>query len=245
MPQLAGKRVLVTGGAVRLGAAICRRFAAEGAILAIHHHASVDDARQLLAELGGPGTGHRLHACELRNLDAADHLVAAAGPLDILVNNASVYRPVPLADEPLAEAMDQFLVNFWAPLALMRAFRRQGRPGAIVNLLDQRIRRVAEDGSYSLSKKALGEATLAAARQWGPAIRVNAVAPGAVLPPRNLPGAAMVRARAEMPLDRPPTPDDIADACLLLAAHPALTGQILFVDGGQQLTAGVRRKNDT
>jgi NAD(P)-dependent dehydrogenase (short-subunit alcohol dehydrogenase family) len=237
--SLAEKRVLVTGGAVRLGAAICRRLAREGALISIHYRQSVTEAEALIGEFGGKSSGHRLCSCDLRNPDAVAHLIDEAGPVDILVNNASVFRPVPLADETLADAMDQFFVNFWAPLALMQAFRRQGRDGCIVNLLDQRIRRVADDGSYSLSKKALADATLAAARQWGPTIRVNAVAPGAVLPPKDLPNAVMARARREMPLDRPPSPEDIADACLYLIATPAVTGQILFLDGGQHLTAGV------
>ena len=238
--SLAGKRVLVTGGAARLGAAICRRLAQDGASLSVHFHQSATAAKALVEEFGGTSAGHRLCACDLRNSDAVARLIDDAGPVDILVNNASVFRPVPLADEATADAMDQFLVNFWAPLALMQAFRRQGRPdGCIVNLLDQRIRRIAEDGSYSLSKKALADATLAAAQQWGPGIRVNAVAPGAVLPPKGLPNAVMARARTEMPLDRPPSPEDIADACLHLATTPALTGQILFLDGGQHLTAGV------
>jgi hypothetical protein len=237
--SLAGKRVLVTGGAVRLGAAMCRRLARAGASLSVHCHQSAAAAGALIEELGGKSAGHRLCICDLRNAAAVARLVDEAGPLDILVNNASVFRPVPLADEDPADAMDQFLVNFWAPLALMQAFQRQRRNGCIVNLLDQRIRRVAEDGSYSLSKKALADATLAAARQWGPAVRVNAIAPGAVLPPKDLPNAAMARARTEMPLARPPSPEDIADACLYLATAPTLTGQILFVDGGQQLTAGV------
>lgn len=238
---LDGQRILVTGGARRLGAAICRTFAQAGARVAIHYHRSRDEAQLLLAELGGTQAGHRLCPGDLRQLADLPEILASAGPLDLLINNAAIYRPRPLAEEPLAEAMDQFVVNFWAPLALMQAFRQQAQAGAaIINLLDQRIALPAiADGSYSLSKKALAEATLAAARQWGPLLRVNAVAPGAVLPPPELPHANLAQARQEMPLARPPDPAAIADACRYLAVNQALTGQIIYVDGGQHLTAGV------
>jgi NAD(P)-dependent dehydrogenase (short-subunit alcohol dehydrogenase family) len=238
------QRVLVTGAAVRIGHAIALRFARGGAAVAVHFNRSEAEARQLLAELErlAPGAGHRPVRADLRNPQERERLIpdlAAAGFVpDCLVNNASTYRRCALRSLTPEQLQDDFDVNFVAPFQLMRDFARTCRRGAIVNLLDQRVAGVDPGaGAYGLAKKALRDATEAAALEWAPEIRVNGVAPGFVLPPPGIAPEKMAKFIPGIPMRRTATPDEIAEACWFLAATPAVTGQILFVDGGLHLTA--------
>jgi NAD(P)-dependent dehydrogenase (short-subunit alcohol dehydrogenase family) len=119
----------------------------------------------------------------------------------------------------------------------MRKFQEQKiKEGCIINLLDRKISRsFPDDGSYALSKKALAETTLSAALQWAPRIRVNGVAPGAVLPPRGMEKSEMKIQISMTPMKMAPTPEDVARACIFLAENNSITGQIIYVDGGQHL----------
>jgi NAD(P)-dependent dehydrogenase (short-subunit alcohol dehydrogenase family) len=239
--ELEGKTVLVTGGAVRIGRAICLAFARTGARVVIHHHASGAAAKELAAEIRASGGTAFTVGGNLAQTDAVEGIlrdaVSAAGPVDILVNNAAVFHKDTPESLDAAKLNAEFAVNLFAPLLLMRAFAAQGRPGRIVNLLDRRIAGV--DPScvpYELTKKALAEATRSAALHWAPRITVNAVAPGAVFPPPGE-GPDYIRDRAGfIPSGRPVGPEEIADAVVWLARSDATTGQILFVDGGQHLT---------
>lgn len=238
--ELEGKTVLVTGGAVRIGRAICLAFARAGARVVIHHHASGAAATELVSEIRASGGTAFTVGGNLAQTDAVEGIlrnaIAAAGPVDILVNNAAVFHKDTPDSLDAAKLDAEFAVNLFAPLLLMRAFAAQGRPGRIVNLLDRRIAGV--DPSclpYELTKKALAEATRSAALQWAPRIAVNAVAPGAVLPPPGE-GPDYIRDRAGfIPAGRPVRPEEVADAVVWLARSDSVTGQILFVDGGQHL----------
>ncbi len=241
MPMdLPGKTVLVTGGAVRIGRALCLAFASTGARVVIHHRASAAPASALAAEIRSAGGVAFTVAGDLARPGAAEAVlrdaIAAAGPVDILVNNAAVFHKDSPGSLDRSKLQAEFEINLWAPLLLMRAFADQGRPGRIVNLLDRRI--AGLDPSclpYELSKKALAEATRSAALYWAPRITVNAVAPGAILPPPGE-GPDYIRDHAgPIPAGRSPSPGEIADAVLFLAANDSVTGQILFVDGGQHL----------
>ena len=236
--DLAGKRVLVTGGALRTGAAIAKAFAKAGAKLVIHYRDSGGQAAELVEEMGGIAAGHSCVGFDLMEIESIDTLLSECGPLDVLVNNASSFTQRKLEDETCAEAKEQFDINFWAPVELMKKFAAQ--PGehelSIVNILDQRISKTDAAGfSYPLSKKALAEATLSAALQLAPRVRVNAVAPGPVFPPKGLEGSKMEKTLATLPLHRPVAPEDLADACVLLASNSSITGAILTVDCGQHL----------
>jgi pteridine reductase len=231
------KTVLVTGGAVRIGRAICTAFAHAGAKVIIHYNKSGKEAAELLRILGGEKAGHRLVKCELSALSSAEKLIPSLGRIDILVNNASVYFPCPLGKENIAIAEKQFAINLQTPLLLMRKFQEQKiKSGCIINLLDQRIAKTSpNDGSYTLSKKALAEATSTAALQWAPRIRVNGVAPGAILPPRGMEKSKMKIQISMTPMKKAPTPAEVAKACIFLAESDSITGQIIYVDGGQHL----------
>ncbi|MFZ2655353.1 MAG: SDR family oxidoreductase [Victivallales bacterium] len=235
--NLKNKTVLVTGGAVRIGRTICIAFAAAGAKLAIHYNNSEKDALKLLKELGGEKSGHMSVKCELSDLDAVERLIPSIGKTDILINNASIYVPCPLAKESIPDAKRQMDINFRAPLILMRKFQEQKiKEGCVINLLDRRISKsYPDDGSYALSKKALAEATLTAALEWAPRIRVNGVAPGAVLPPRGMEKSRMKIQISMTPMKKAPTPEDVAKACIFLVENDSITGQVIFVDGGQHL----------
>ena len=232
--EIRGKSVLVTGGAVRVGAEICRAFAAAGARITIHCSTSRAAAEALAAAL--PGTGHRVLAADFTLPGAAEALFAAAGRVDILVNNASVYR-LPGGDTP-ANAAVYRAVNLLAPYALLRLAVAQPGPGAVVNVLDQAVlaRNPGESGAYLASRRRLAALTFAAARRYAPRDwRINAVAPGPMIPPRGLENSRMIHTLRSVPLGRPVAPGDLAAAILFLAGCDSVTGAILPVDGGRRL----------
>ncbi len=238
--ELGGRRALVTGGAVRIGAAVCRALAREGAGVVVHYRASAAEADALARDLRAGGADACAVGADLSDPDACAGLIErcreAAGPLDLLVNNAAVFHKDAFETIDAAGLLAEFQVNLFAPLLLMRAFAAQGRPGRVVNLLDRRV--ASLDPAcvpYVLSKKALGEATRIAARHWAPRLAVNAVAPGPILPPPGE-GESYLRDRAgPVPLGCRCTPGDVADAVVYLLRNDTLTGQTLFVDGGQHL----------
>ncbi len=236
--DLKGKNVVVTGGGRRVGSELVRAFAARGAHLVIHCRNSLTEARALLDEIGGETAGHRLAVCDLTDMErlesAARIMLTDA---DVLINNASTFRRRKILEETPAEMDEQMAVNFTAPVRLMQYFARYGhRPGVIINLLDQAICRPDEHSfSYALSKKALAEATRAAALQLAPEIRVNGLAPGPMLPPAELPESRMEKTLRTVPLGRPVALADLCAGAVFLAENESMTGSILFMDCGQSL----------
>lgn len=229
--NLTGKRALVTGGAVRIGRAIANALAAEGAEVIVHFRTSEKEADAFWPNIIRADFDNPVQ-CETFIERAAEEF----GPIDILINNAAVFHQTPLADATYETVMKELQPNLLAPLALIRGFAQQNRIGKIVNLLDRRI--TGHDTScvpYMLSKKGLEELTKLAAIDLAPGITVNAVAPGAVLPPPQHVDDPAWEAAGTIPLDRSPTPEDIAGAVLYLLKSDAITGQTLFVDGGQNL----------
>ncbi len=235
-----GSRILVTGAAVRIGRAISTVLSQAGADLVIHYHTRADEAEEL-AEILRVAGGRADTVCGDLSHEAGCQAVLqqalARGPLDGLVNNASVYHRGTLAESDGSAFLREFGPNLFAPLALTRGFAAQGRAGSVVNLLDRRV--AAHDAgaaAYHLSKVALAEATRLAAIEFAPRLRVNAVAPGAILPPPGVDDPAyLAQHGGRAPLAHRGSPEDIAEAVLFLLRAPAITGQILFVDGGQHL----------
>ena len=237
--EIADASVLITGAAQRIGAFFARTFAAAGARVVIHCNHSLAPAKELLEELGGENAGHSLLCCDLskpENIPAMFNDIPR--DVSILVNNASTFNRQDILHENLSTAREQFDLNFWTPVELMRNFYQHSIPPelAVVNLLDQAIVKTAADSfSYSLSKKALAEATRCAALQYAPRMRVNGLAPGPVFPPRGLEHLKMEKTLKTLPLGRPVNPQDLANACLMLASNSSITGSVLFVDCGQSL----------
>lgn len=238
--NLKGKAALVTGGAARIGRAICLALAARGAHVVVHYHRSARDAAELTRLVRGRGGKAWAIQAALDSEKACSSLIrraaARAGRLDILVNNAAVFHKDSLRGVTGDKLQAEFWPNLFAPMLLMRAFAERARKGKIINLLDRRI--TSLDTScvpYLLSKKALAEVTRIAALELAPRITVNGVAPGAVLPPPGR-GAKYLRDQAgPVPLNRQVRPEDVAEAVVFLLEHDAVTGQVLFVDGGQHL----------
>lgn len=237
--KTADATVLITGAAKRVGAEIARTFAAAGAKVIIHCNTSRTEAEQLAEELGGEAAGHSVVCCDLSNPENIPALFSELPrDLSILVNNASVFNRQDIEHETLSCAREQFDLNFWSPVEMIRHFYRHSTPSelAAVNLLDQAIIRTAHDSfSYSLSKKALAEATRTAALHYAPRMRVNGLAPGPVFPPHGLEHLRMEKTLKTLPLGRPVNPHDLAEACVMLASNSSITGSILFVDCGQSL----------
>jgi len=229
--NLKRKRALVTGGAVRIGRAITEALLAEGADVIVHFRTSEAEAKALSpktikADLSDPAQ------CETLLERASQQF----GPIDILVNNAAVFHQTKLADATHDVVMDELQINLLAPLALIRGFARQTQTGRIINLLDRRI--TSHDTTcipYMLSKKGLEELTKLAALDLAPGITVNAIAPGAILPPPKDSDNPAWEYAGTIPLGKRPTPADVAGAVLYLLKSDHITGQTIFVDGGQNL----------
>lgn len=241
---LADQTVLVTGAAHRVGAVVARRLHAAGANVVLHYFRSQAEAAALAAEFDAKRAGSALIVpANLLDTAALPALVATAvehfGGLDGLVNNASSFFPTPLGAIDEAAWNDLVGTNFKAPLFLAQAAAPHlaRRQGAIVNITDIHAERPLQGYPlYSAAKGALLTLTRALAMELAPAVRVNAVAPGAILWPEDgqLAGEARRAIVAHTLLQREGTPEDIAGAVhFLLAEASYMTGQVLNIDGGR------------
>jgi len=242
---LTGKTVLVTGAARRVGAAVARVLHAAGANIVLHYRSSADDAAALEGELNGVrARSAKLAECDLLDVARLPGLVAAAaesfGGLDILVNNASTFYPTPLGDITQMDWDDLIGTNLRAPLFLAQAAAshlHEAR-GLIINLADiHGIKPLRRYPVYCIAKAGLIMMTKSLAREFGPHVRVNAVAPGPVMWPEDgLDPALQEKITSRTALKRPGSPADVARACLFFAAEaPYVTGQVLAVDGGRSI----------
>ena len=231
---------LVTGGAVRIGKAIVEALAADGLGVVIHCDCSLEAATALAAQVRRRGGAAWVVSGALDGEAGCRAVMASArrlaGRVDVLVNNAAVFHKDRLATITEALLVSELQTNLVAPVLLTRLFAEQTRRGCVVNLLDRRIAsNDLECIPYLLSKKALAEFTRTAALALAPGIRVNGVAPGAVLPPPGKGLAYLHDAAGTVPLKCRVTPADVAQAVVALVHLETVTGQIVFVDGGQHL----------
>ncbi len=237
--------VLITGGARRVGAEIARMLHAAGARILIHYRTSAAAAVELAGEFNAARPrSAAIHAAELRSADAPQELVAAAldqfGRLDILINNASGFYPTPVGRITIAQWDDLMASNLRAPLFLSQAAAPSLRlqRGLIINMVDiHGLRPLKGHPVYSAAKAGLAMLTRSLARELGPDIRVNGIAPGPVLWPENDLDEQLKREIiAKTALKRHGSPQDIARAALFLAKDaPYITGQIIAVDGGRSI----------
>lgn len=242
--DLSGRTALITGGATRVGAAISRALHRAGAHVLIHYRHSADSARGLCDELLArrPDSADLLQADLLVTEDLArlaHEATTATGRLDILVNNASSFYPTPIGEATEAHWEDLMGSNAKAPFFLAQALAPQliGQRGCIVNLVDIHAERPHhEHPIYSMAKAANAMLVKSLARELAPEVRVNGIAPGAILWPDDFMEDAQKRAvLARIPLARPGTPEDIARTALFLVDAPYITGQIIAVDGGRSV----------
>ncbi len=240
-----GKVVLISGGAKRVGAAICRRLHGEGANLMIHYRSSAAEAEALRDELNSlrPDSAALVQA-DLHDVERLPELVAATveryGRLDVLINNASSFYSTAVGEIGEKDWHDLLGTNLKAPLFLSQAAADSLRHshGCIVNIADIHAERPMKSYVvYSIAKAGLVALTKSLAHELGPEVRVNAVAPGPIMWPEGDPtfdDQERRRIIAHTLLKREGTPDDIARAVLFLVKDaPYMTGTILPVDGGR------------
>jgi pteridine reductase len=243
--SLHGKVALVTGAARRVGATIARRLHAAGASVLVHYRGSEKEAAALEAELNAARAGSAVRVkADLLAPVAPRALLEAAlarfGRLDLLVNNASTFYPTALGAIEAGHWEELVGANLRAPLFLAQAAAPQlaQAHGAIVNIVDIHAERPLKGYLvYSVAKAGLAALTRALALELAPEVRVNAVAPGAILWPEDDQFDPRERERivASTPLARRGAPQDIAHAVAFLASAPYVTGQMLAVDGGRSI----------
>ncbi|MFO1036906.1 MAG: SDR family oxidoreductase [Geminicoccaceae bacterium] len=237
------KIALVTGAARRLGRAMALTLAEDGYDVAIHCRTSTDEAQSTAAEITASGRRATVVEADLADEAATETVVARAqaalGPIGVLVNNASTFELDNLLTADRASWDKHIEVNLRAPVVLAQGFVRQlpaGAHGAIVNLLDQRIHNLTPNFlSYSAAKMGLWAVTQVLARELAPRIRVNAIGPGPTLAHPAMSDGRFAELVAALPLRRGPSPEDIAEALRFILRMEAMTGQMITLDGGQQL----------
>lgn len=215
-------------------------FARAGADVVVHYRSSRAEAEKTAKDIVALGRKAWLVQGALDSEEDAARVfadsLAASGGLDVLVNNASVFPADTLHAFSAAQAMSILNTNTFAPLALMRTFAAQDSDGCIINLLDTTIREYDRAHfSYHLSKRLLHTLTRACALEFAPRVRVNGVAPGAVMPPEGQPESYLAARGEETPLQAYGHEGHIAEAVLFLARSTFVTGQIIHVDGGRHL----------
>jgi pteridine reductase len=248
--SLEGQVVLVTGAGVRVGRAIALELGRAGADVAVHCAHSREGADALAAELRALGRRAEVFQEDLTTEDGPSRLAALTerrlGRIDVLVNSAAIFERVPFV-ETADDVLDrQWALNARAPYRLTRAVAggmlERGR-GDVVNVLDLGGAFVPWRGysAYCMTKAALAMLTECLALELAPAVRVNAVAPGTVMPPTWLPPEELERLRERIPQQRFGSADDVAKTVRFLLAGPRfITGQILAVDGGRLLGTAAR-----
>ena len=240
---------LVTGAGNRIGAAIATALAADGYAVVVHYRSGADDAARVRDAIRARNGRAEILGADLADRTARDGLIAGAaacfGPLTLLVNNASVFDPDSARDVTAALWDRHFAIHAEAPVFLARDFAAQlpaGASGNIVNLIDERVLRPSPAYfSYTLSKSVLWTATQTLAQSLAPAIRVNAIGPGPVLPHSRQSQADFDRSVEALPLQHHAGPEEIAQGVLAILAMPSLTGQMLALDGGKHLEYPPRR----
>ncbi len=235
-----GINALVTGGARRLGAAVALSLADKGVNVTLHYNTSYEDVESLAAEITEKGVecisikGDLSQASTVQSL--YDHAREALGPIDILINNASIFPEDILAEVDTQSLHTNVDINALAPLILSRCLASENRPGVIINFLDTMIRDYdRRHVSYHLSKRMLYSITRMQAMEYAPLLRVNGIAPGLVLPPEGKDASYLERLAHTNPLQSYGEPKGVVDAVLFLLDAVFVTGQVIYIDGGRHL----------
>lgn len=242
-PAAMPRAALVTGGAARIGRAIALALARDGWAVAVHHSDSEAAALALVAAIeegGGRAVALRADFMEEAQVEGlVGQAGAALGPLGCLVNNAAVFEYDDIGSADRGSWTRHMAVNLRAPFVLTQAFAAAlpaRAQGCVINLIDQRVWNLTPHFvSYTLSKAGLWTLTRTAALALAPRIRVNAIGPGPVLPSIRQSTAQFAAQCARTPLGRGAAPEEIARGVRFVLDSPALTGQMITLDGGQHL----------
>ncbi len=239
------KNILVTGGAKRVGAHCVRYLHAQGCNILVHYRSSIVDAQALADELNGQRADSvRLQQADLNNTQSLQKLANVAqqawGGIDVLINNASAFYATDMSAVTEAQWDDLMASNLKSPFFLLQKLLPvlQQKEGCVVNLVDIHAERgIAGFPVYSIAKAGLVALTKVLAKELAPQVRVNAVAPGAILwPDHELPEAEKQEILAKIALQRIGSPEDIAKTIsFLIFDAPYITGQVITVDGGRTL----------
>ncbi|HWQ05243.1 MAG TPA: SDR family oxidoreductase [Longilinea sp.] len=239
--NLAGKTILVTGGARRIGRTISLAAAQAGANVIIHHNHSQPDAEKVAEEIRGFGSQAWILQADLEDPTQATGLfdrIRALSPVDALINNAAIFAPGSALTTTLEIWQQHLAINLTAPFILSQAFARQRLPdqeGRILNILDWRALRPGVDHfAYTISKAALAAMTQSLAVSFAPHIIVNGLAFGAILPPAD--GGITDKILQPVPAKRWADLDEVAKMVVFLLSGPTyMTGEIIHLDGGRHL----------
>jgi len=237
------RAALVTGGGRRIGRALARALAQDGFAVAVHYHHSCAAAEAVAAEIDAEGGTALPLAADLADEDAVRGLIVqterAFGPVGCLVNNAAVFGNDTAATVSRESWNEHIAVNLRAPFILIQEMAARlpaDAGGVVVNMLDQRVWSLTPYFvSYTLSKAGLWTLTQTLALALAPRIRVNGIGPGPTLPSPRQSVEQFRHQRAQMPLGRGTSPQEIAAALRFILSAPAMTGQMIALDGGQHL----------
>ncbi len=240
-PPLQGKTALVTGAAKRIGGEIALKLASEGANIALHYRNSENEARDLCLKIQSCRVNCWLFQADFDRRESyeglIDEIFAKTGSLDVLVNSASIFPQSTLKDLTWENLASVVHINTWSPFHLSRSFAQKAAKGVIINMLDARNHGIdLKHVAYLLSKQALESLTRIMALEFAPNIRVNGVAPGLILPPPGENDSYLERLAHTVPLNRHGSAANIADAVLFLIKNDFITGQVIHIDGGRNIT---------
>ena len=238
--KLKCETALITGAAKRIGRETALTLADQGVNVVIHFNRSDSEARRLAGELQLKGVKAWTLQADFRRPHEYQTLIEraqqAAGGLDILINNASIFPLEKLKDLTWSELSANMEVNAWVPFVLSRDFAKRIGRGKIVNLHDSRLKGYDwTHVGYILSKHVLGAMTRMMALEFAPDVTVNAVAPGLILPPPGKDESFLQNLVHTVPLQRHGEAQDIADAVAFLVQSDFITGNVIYVDGGRHL----------
>jgi len=231
---------LITGAGKRIGKEIAVFLAKNGYNIALHYNSSVKDAEILSDEIRKIGVKCYKFKCDLSDeketLSLIKNVYEEFNDLEILINSASVFKRSKITELEPELINEIFNINFKAPLILSKYFALTAKKGNIINILDTLIQKNNSGFSiYTLSKKALKELTLMSAKEFAPNIRVNGIAPGLFLPKDDESEEYFKKTISNIPLKRIGSVDDLTETISFILKNDYLTGQIIYLDGGQNL----------
>ncbi len=236
------KAALITGAARRIGRHIALRLTALGYAVAIHYNNSQRDANDLANRIRAKGGHCELFQCDLRGADQTQRLIERVyekfSGLNLLINSASIFQECNFKNSNWQNLDENFSIHLRAPYILTSEFAKICKSGQIINMLEAHIdNNHLTHFDYLLTKKALAEFTKLSAMALAPAIRVNGIAPGLILAPitNTKPQGYLNRLAKNIPLKRKGGPEKIAKTVEFFLTNDFITGQIIFVDGGEHL----------
>jgi len=232
--------VLITGGAKRIGRSIALHLADAGFDIALHYNSSENDAMKTSEEIRTKGVKCKLFVADLSSedevLDLIPNTIKEFSDLNLLINNASIFEPSSIKETSIELLNRHLSINLKAPYILTQRFSKHCKSGQIINILDTRINSDrTKYAAYSISKKALSDLTKMSAIELAPSIRVNAIAPGLILPPEGKDEYYLADLAKDIPLKKSGSINHILASLTFLMNNDYMTGQTIFCDGGEHL----------